>query len=93
MASDGVVVALVGCREDRVRGVLDGVDFLDVFGEEVGEAELGPSSVRMRTLNSDCGCDSKGRERCTRLNFPAAYSSRIVDKVSSIGVAASGQWR
>lgn len=48
MASDGVVVALVGCREDRVRGSLDGVDFLDVGGEEVGEAELGLSSVRMR---------------------------------------------
>ncbi len=49
MAGYGVVVALVGCREDRIRGGLDGVDFLDVVGEVVGEAELGPSSVRMWT--------------------------------------------
>jgi len=53
VASYGVVVALVGCREDRVCGSLDGVDFLDVVGEEVGEAELGPSRVRMWTWISD----------------------------------------
>lgn len=49
MAGHGVVVALVGGWEDGFRRGLEGVDVLDVRGEEVGEAELGPSSVRMRT--------------------------------------------